>query len=86
MYGDVVPVRAHVAALEQFSDHADTPELLDWLRTFPHPPAQTYLVHGEPAAAEALRDSMMKELGWRVDVAEYMQKVPAGAGQSSTSA
>jgi len=86
MYGDVVPVRAQVAALEQFSDHADTPELLEWLRTFPHAPSQTYLVHGEPAAAAALRDSMTKELHWRVEVAQYMQKVPADAGQSSPSA
>jgi metallo-beta-lactamase family protein len=81
MYGEVVSIRAQVAALEQFSDHADTPELLEWLRTFKNAPAQTYLVHGEPAAATALRESMTAELKWRVDVAQYMQKVPAGAGQ-----
>jgi len=64
-----------VAALEQFSDHADTPELLEWLRTFKGAPSQTYLVHGEPAAAAALRDSLTNELHWRVDVAQYMEKV-----------
>ncbi len=80
MYGEVVAVRAQVAALEQFSDHADTPELLEWLRTFKQPPAQTYLVHGEPAAAAALRATMSQELGWRVDVAQYLQKVPVEAG------
>jgi metallo-beta-lactamase family protein len=73
-------VRAQVAALEQFSDHADTPELLEWLHTFPKAPSRTYLVHGEPAAAAALRASMAKELGWRVEVAEFMEKVPAGTG------
>ncbi|MGI9103772.1 MAG: MBL fold metallo-hydrolase RNA specificity domain-containing protein [Terriglobales bacterium] len=76
MFGEVVPVRAQVAALEQFSDHADTPELLEWLHTFPQAPAQTYLVHGEPAAASQLQQAMTKELGWHVDVAEWMQKVP----------
>ncbi len=80
MYGEVVPVRAQVAALEQFSDHADTPELLEWLRTFKSSPSQTYLVHGEPAAASALRQTMTQELGWRVDVAQYLQKVPVEAG------
>src|SRR5439155_4500414 len=30
IFGQMVPVRAQVAALEQFSDHADTPELLEW--------------------------------------------------------
>src|SRR5581483_7751374 len=33
IFGQVVPIRAQVVALEQFSDHADTPELLQWLRT-----------------------------------------------------
>jgi len=75
IYGDFVPVRAQVAALEQFSDHADPPELLQWLRTFRNKPAITYLVHGEPDAAGQLRDVMKKELGWNVQVAEYLQKI-----------
>jgi metallo-beta-lactamase family protein len=75
IFGDVVPIRAQVAAFEQFSDHADTPELLQWLRTFPQKPATTYLVHGEPAASSQLRDTMAKELGWNVQVAQWMQKV-----------
>lgn len=79
MLGQVVPVRAQVAALEQFSDHADTPELLEWLHTFPSKPNATYLVHGEPAAASELRDAITKELGWNVQVAEWMKKVELGA-------
>jgi metallo-beta-lactamase family protein len=75
MLGEVVPVRAQVAALEEFSDHADTPELLEWLHTFQHPPKQTFLVHGEPAAASQLRDTMIKDLRWNVQVAVYKQKV-----------
>jgi hypothetical protein len=31
-------------------------------------------VHGEPAASSQLRDTITKELGWRVEVAEWMQK------------
>ena len=75
IFGDIVPIRAQVAALEQFSDHADTPELLQWLRSFPQQPPATYLVHGEPAASSQLRDVMAKELGWNVQVAQWMQKV-----------
>jgi metallo-beta-lactamase family protein len=75
IFGDFVPIRAHVAALEQFSDHADTPELLKWLRTFKNKPGVTYLVHGEPAASSQLRDAMKTELGWNVQVAEYMERV-----------
>jgi metallo-beta-lactamase family protein len=75
IFGDFVPIRAQVAALEQFSDHADPPELLEWLRTFTNRPATTYLVHGEPAASSQLRDTMRKELGWNVQIAEYMERV-----------
>ena len=75
IYGDFVPIRAQVAALEQFSDHADPPELLQWLRTFRNKPAVTYLVHGEVNASGQLRDRMQKELGWDVRVAQYQEKV-----------
>ena len=75
IFGQMVPIRAQVATLEQFSDHADTPELLEWLHTFPKEPATTYLVHGEPDASSQLRDAMMKELGWNVQIAQWMEKV-----------
>jgi metallo-beta-lactamase family protein len=75
MFGQEIPIRAQIAALEQFSDHADTPELLEWLHTFRRPPKQTYLVHGEPPASSQLRDTMTKALGWNVQVAAYRQKV-----------
>jgi len=75
IYGQIVPIRAQIAVFEQFSDHADPPELLQWLHTFPRKPAATYLVHGEPAASSQLRDTMSKELGWNVQVAQWMQKV-----------
>lgn len=75
IFGEIIPIRAQIATFEQFSDHADPPELLQWLRTFTNQPSATYLVHGEPAAASQLRDTITKELGWKVQVAEWMQKV-----------
>ena len=75
LFGDYVPIRAQVAALEQFSDHADPPELLEWLHTFRNQPGVTYLVHGEPDASGQLRDLMKKDLGWNVQVAQYLEKV-----------
>ncbi|HTK94794.1 MAG TPA: MBL fold metallo-hydrolase [Terriglobales bacterium] len=75
IFGQDIPVRAQVAAIEQFSDHADTPELLEWLRTFKKQPAVTYLVHGEPAASSQLRLAMTSALRWKVEVAQYMQRV-----------
>jgi metallo-beta-lactamase family protein len=75
IFGDFVPIRAQIAALEQFSDHADPPELLQWLHTFRNRPASTYLVHGEPDASGQLRDLMTRELGWDVRIAQYLEKV-----------
>ncbi len=75
IFGQMVPIRAQIAAFEQFSDHADPPELLEWLHTFPQKPQVTYLVHGEPPAASQLRDTMTKDLGWNVQIAQWMQKV-----------
>ncbi len=75
MFGQEVPIRAQIAALEQFSDHADTPELLEWLHTFHRAPKETFLVHGEPAASSQLRNAITQALGWNVQVAGYREKV-----------
>jgi len=72
IFGQIVPVRAQVASLNQFSDHADTAELLQWLRTFKKQPEITYLVHGEPDSSQALKDAITKDLGWNVEIAKYM--------------
>jgi metallo-beta-lactamase family protein len=75
IYSQEVPIRAHVAALEQFSDHADTEELLSWLRTFTRPPQTTFLVHGEPDAAARLQQAISSQLGWSVKLAHWLEKV-----------
>jgi metallo-beta-lactamase family protein len=78
IFGEMIPVRAQIAVFEQFSDHADTPELLKWLRTFGQKPGVTYLVHGDTSASSQLKDAITKELGWNVQVAKWMEKVQIG--------
>ncbi|MGW1010330.1 MBL fold metallo-hydrolase RNA specificity domain-containing protein [Streptomyces termitum] len=63
MFGEYVPVRAEVADVPHFSAHADADQIVDWLRGAPAPHT-TYVVHGEPAASETLRDRLDRELGW----------------------
>lgn len=64
IHGRYVPVRAEVVDVPMFSVHADGGEILDWLAG-PAPPPQTcYVVHGEPAAAAALRADIRGKLGW----------------------
>jgi metallo-beta-lactamase family protein len=75
IFSQEVPTRAHVAGLEQFSDHADTEELLCWLGSFRNQPQTTFLVHGEPEAASLLQHAISTRMGWNVRVAQWMQKV-----------
>jgi len=76
IFSQEVAIRAQVAAIDQFSDHADTAELTEWLQTFKEMPDVTYLVHGEPPAAAQMRDAFTRDLKLNVKVAEWMQKVP----------
>jgi metallo-beta-lactamase family protein len=75
MYGQYVHVRARIETLEHLSGHADYGEILVWLHKFHIPPGKTFLVHGEPKAAESLRQKVAQELKWDVEVASYLQKV-----------
>ncbi len=75
MYGQLVNIRARIETLEHLSAHADYGEILGWLRKFQTPPRKTFLVHGEPKAAESLRQKIDQELEWDVSVASYLQKV-----------
>jgi metallo-beta-lactamase family protein len=75
MLGETVPVRARIEVSDSYSAHADRGEILRWLAGFKRPPAATYVVHGEPEAATALRDAITSRLGWRAAVAEDGQRV-----------
>ncbi|HSW24884.1 MAG TPA: MBL fold metallo-hydrolase [Burkholderiaceae bacterium] len=75
IHGEYVPVRAQVSALQGVSGHADANQLLDWLRALRKPPAQTFVVHGEPDAADMLRHRIQDELHWRARVPQQGEVV-----------
>ena len=82
IHGEDVQVRARVETIEGLSAHADQGELLRWLSGFTRPPRQTFLVHGEPKASEALAGKIRERLGWNVAVAADGATVSlAAAGQ-----
>lgn len=70
MYGQDVPVRARIEAIDGLSAHADQAELMRWLSWFERPPTKTYIVHGETAAAQALATVIYDRLGWDAEVAQ----------------
>ncbi|MEX0752838.1 MAG: MBL fold metallo-hydrolase [Xanthobacteraceae bacterium] len=75
IHGAYVPVRAQVGNLEMLSAHADADEILRWLRGFMAPPRTAFIVHGEPAASDALRHRIEEELGWPCLAPDHGQRV-----------
>lgn len=75
IFGQEVPVRAEVAQLDHLSAHADAAEILEWLRGFSRAPRRTFITHGEPAAADALRQRIERELHWPCHLPYYTEAV-----------
>jgi metallo-beta-lactamase family protein len=71
IHGQEVAVRAEVVQLQSSSAHADGSQLVHWLGKMPSAPSQVYVVHGEPEAADALRQRIERELKWRAVVPEH---------------
>ena len=68
IHGEMVNVNADVVSLPGMSAHADSNQIVQWLRTAPKPPKGVYLNHGEPTPADALRQRIEHELGWPATV------------------
>lgn len=75
IFGRDVPIGAEVVQLESMSAHADADAIMRWLAAAPTAPAMTYVTHGEPSAADALRARIKRELGWEVRVPEQAEIV-----------
>ncbi len=73
IHGEKIPVRARITSVDALSGHADREGLLRWLRAFRTPPRQTFVIHGEPEASQALADTL-HTWGWNV--------YPAGIGMT----
>ncbi len=76
IFGEDVPVRAHVETIHGLSAHADAAGLIRWLRTAPRPPARVFVVHGDPGPAGAFAARVKSELGWAATVPAYRDRVP----------
>ncbi len=75
MLGRYVPVSAEIVNVPAFSVHADQGEILDWLAAAESRPEIVYVVHGDPPAAEALREKIATRLGWNAVVPRFLEQV-----------
>lgn len=71
IHGQDVVIRAEVVQLASASAHADSDQLLSWLRTSPQPAKRVMVVHGEMAAADTLRQRISHELHCDAQVPEH---------------
>ena len=69
------PVRAKIFTINGLSAHADRDALLGWIGQFRRAPRQTWVVHGEPLAAESLKNSIIDGYGWKAAVAAPGERV-----------
>jgi metallo-beta-lactamase family protein len=75
IHGEEVAVKAQVGQLTASSAHADSNELLDWMRKLSAAPRQTFVTHGEPGASDALRYRIEHELHWNASVPEHQSVI-----------
>ncbi|MES2190982.1 MAG: MBL fold metallo-hydrolase [Pseudomonadota bacterium] len=75
IHGEDVPIRAEVVMLDDLSAHADASEIIGWLQKFKSIPKQTFITHGEPAAADAMRQRIERELHWNCHLPFYLESI-----------
>jgi metallo-beta-lactamase family protein len=75
MFGQMIPVRATIRTIDGFSAHADQAEILRWLQGFERSPQKTFIIHGEPKAANSLAQLIRDRLKWNVEIPAYGDRV-----------
>jgi len=75
IHGQYTPLRAQVTQIPNLSAHADRGELMAWLSHFKQPPKRTFLVHGEPDAADSLRQHIEETMDWSCYVPDYLESI-----------
>lgn len=72
IHGEWIPVRAEISTLDGFSAHGDRNDLLNWIGALPRPPQHVYVTHGEPEAADSLRQAIEERFRWPCSVPDYL--------------
>jgi metallo-beta-lactamase family protein len=73
--GQEYPVRARIAQLHGFSDHADKDELLYWLSRLAVAPKRIFVTHGEAETTEHFARFLKEKTGWKITVPDYKSEV-----------
>lgn len=63
MHGEMVSVKASIEQVQSFSVHADSNELVAWMKTASIKPKRVFVVHGEAGVAESFAERVQKDVG-----------------------
>lgn len=69
-FGKYYPVKATIKSSESLSAHADQEDLLNWIGSIKNIPEHTFLIHGEPTAANVLKTQIKDIFKWQVSCPE----------------
>ena len=75
IHGEDIPVKARICHFDSFSAHADSSQIVSWLRSIKTPPKQVFVTHGEPESADFMVRKVTDDLGWPARVPELGEKV-----------
>ncbi|HQX81306.1 MAG TPA: MBL fold metallo-hydrolase [Vicinamibacterales bacterium] len=74
IHGEEIAVQAQIESLDSVSAHADSNEVMRWLKSFKRPPSTLCLVHGEPGPMDTLKARVERELKWNVKTPAHREK------------
>jgi metallo-beta-lactamase family protein len=75
IHGEEIPIAAEVANINSFSAHSDRKETLQWLSHFKAAPRKTFITHGEPNSALALKEAIERNLHWTCYLPKYLETI-----------
>ncbi|MEG2348044.1 MAG: MBL fold metallo-hydrolase [Clostridia bacterium] len=74
IFGEEIAVNAEVITLDAFSGHADKNGLLNWILKMEEKPKNIFLVHGEYAGQQTLKNAIEEQLKISAVIPEFEQE------------
>lgn len=75
IHGEYWKVKAEIKQIHNLSAHADSEEILSWLKSCSKRPRQVFLTHGESQSIDSLRKKIDEELHWDCHIPYYLEKI-----------
>lgn len=71
--GQMISIRAEVLSTEHVSAHGDYADILHWLSFLPEAPQKIFLTHGQPEAAQSLKNKIEQQFHWSCEIPSYLE-------------